>query len=178
MGEKLFELVRFTPFDFSGFFMINEGNLSSSKFFNMTELTPILQVPDAQPSADNRILIFTPEVDTSILLKTLLELWGFQTEISDSLEKSLLIIENWKPNLILLDSVLPFDKHLENLRQIRGCRFSKELPIIVISGFSQPRFRSLSKESGANDFFVKPIDFDLLESCLKKKFAGNWKLTH
>lgn len=144
----------------------------------MTELTPILQTPDGQPPAANRILIFTPEADTSLLLKTLLELWGYQTQVSDCLERSLSIVESWKPNLIVVDSVLPFEKHLENIRQIRGNRFSKELPIIVISGFSQPRFRSLSKASGANDFFVKPVDFDLLENTLKKKFAGNLKTTH
>lgn len=144
----------------------------------MTELTPIHTTTDLHSSAGNRILIFTPEADTSLLLKTLLELWGYQTQISDCLEKSLSIIESWKPNLILMDSVLPFEKHLANIRQIRGSQYSKELPIIVISGFSQAKFRSLSKENGANDFFVKPIDFDLLESSLKKNFDGKLKTSH
>jgi len=158
--------------------MINEGNFSGSEFFDMTELPPILTPSDGQSAADNRILIFSRETDTCVLLKTLLELWGYQTEVSDCLEKSLSMVESWKPNLILLDSVLPFESHLENIRQIRKNGLSKELPIIVISGFSQAKFRSLSKATGADDFFVKPIDFDLLENCLKRKFEKNLKTTH
>ena len=157
--------------------MLNEGSFSSSTFFNMSKTLLILKPSDGQPSAENRILIISREADTCILLKTLLELWGYTAEISDGLENSLSMVENWKPRLILLDSVLPFDEHLENIRQIRSNQFSKELPIIVISGFSQPKFQSLSKASGADDFFVKPIDFDLLERCLKKKFDGNLKKT-
>ena len=144
----------------------------------MNEATLLLPPPDRQFSADNRILVFSREYDTRFLLKTILEIWGYQTEESDCVEKSLSLVENWKPNLIMLDAVLPFETHLDYIRQIRGNPLSKEIPIIVLSGFSQPKFRNLSQEIGADDFFVKPIDLDLLENCLKNKFDKSLKQTH
>jgi len=156
--------------------MQNEGNVS--KFFNMSETPQIFSTCEGQQSAaNNKVLIFSKENDTRLLLKTLLEIWGYKTEESDSLENSLSIIEKRKPSLILLDSVLPFERHLENIRQIRR-RFSKEIPIVVLSGFSQPQFRSLSMAVGADGFLVKPLDFDLLESCLKQNIEKHSEKLH
>src|SRR5215213_8833755 len=148
--------------------MHNEGNVTGSEFFRIDELPTLLRSAEEQPSAGNTILIFSKEPDSRVLLKTFLEIWGFQAEESDCLEESLSIIENRHPNLIILDSILPFEKHLENIRQIRRNKFSKEIPIIVISGFSQPQFKSLALAVGADGFLVKPLDFDLLEDYLKK----------
>lgn len=145
----------------------------------MNEATRLLSPsPDKQFPADHKILIFSREYDTRFLLKTLLEIWDYQTEESDCFEKSLSLVESWKPNLIMVDSVLPFEKHLDYIRRIRDNRLSKEIPIIVLSGFSQPKFRNLAKEFGAVDFFVKPIDFDSLQNCLKRKFDSKLKQTH
>jgi two-component system phosphate regulon response regulator PhoB len=144
----------------------------------MDEATPLLPPPDRQLSAGNRILVFSRESDTRFLIKTILEIWGYQTVESGCVEKSLLLVENWKPNLILVDFVLPFGTHLDYIRQIRDNRLSKEIPIIVLSGFSYPKFCNLSQEIGADDFFVKPVDFDLLEICLKRKFDNSLKQTH
>ena len=148
--------------------MQNEGNVTGSTFFFMSELPPVITSRNEQISAGNKVLIFSRENDTRTLLKTLLDLWGYQTVESDCLEKSLAIVENEKPSLILLDSILPFETHLENIRQIRRHRIAREIPVIVLSGFSQPQFKTLSMASGANDFLVKPLDFDLLEKHLKK----------
>jgi two-component system alkaline phosphatase synthesis response regulator PhoP len=134
----------------------------------MSDPTPIFSSDDEQIPLNNRVLIFSREQETRLLLGTLLELWGYQTEGFESLETSLPEIESEPPRLILLDSTLPFETHLENIRQIRRNKFLKETPIIVISGFSQPKFRQLSIAVGANDFLVKPLDFDRLENYLKK----------
>jgi len=158
--------------------MQNEGNVSSSKFFSKSEASPLLPPADRQLSAGQTVLIVSRENDTRILLKTLLEIWGYRTEETDCLEKSLSIIENERPGLILLDSILPFEKHLENIRQIRRNKFSKEIPIIVISGFSQPQFKSLALAVGADGFLVKPLDFDLLEDYLKKNIEKHCRKLH
>jgi DNA-binding response OmpR family regulator len=153
--------------------MNSEGNVTSSKFFSMNEVPPILSSVDTYPSAGQRVLIFSRDYDTCLLLKTLLEMWGYEIDLSDSLEKSLAIIEAQKPHLILLDSVLPFESHLENIRQIRRRETGQQTPIVVISGFSQPRFQNLSMEVGADGFLVKPLDFDLLEVYLRLNIEKN-----
>jgi DNA-binding response OmpR family regulator len=158
--------------------MQNEGNAAGSEFFRINELPSLLTAADEQAFPGNKVLIFSRESDTRVLLKTILEIWGYRTEESDSLENSLSIIENQKPNLIILDSILPFETHLENIRQIRRNKFSKEIPIIVLSGFSQPQFKSLSMAVGADGFLVKPVDFDVLENYLKKNIEKQVKKLH
>jgi DNA-binding response OmpR family regulator len=158
--------------------MNNEGNVTGSEFFRINELPALLKAAEEQLSPGNTVLIFSQETDSRVLLKTFLEIWGYQTAESDCLEESLSIIENRHPNLIILDSILPFERHLENIRQIRRNKFSKEIPIIVLSGFSQPQFKSLSMAVGADGFLVKPVDFDLLENFLKKNIENQGKKLH
>ena len=170
---------RFTPFAVSrSFFMQIKVNVSGSAFYSMSEAPPVLNAFDRQLSAKSKVLIFSREPDMRILLKTLLELWGFQTTESDCLETSLSIVENEKPSLILVDSILPFETHLENIRQLKRHKFAGEIPIIVLSGFSQPQFKDLSMAVGADGFFVKPLDFDQLETYLKKNLEKRVEKLH
>lgn len=148
--------------------MRNDGNVSGSTFFHTCKATRVSLSAHGKVIPDEiKILISGDNFDTNFLFKTIFELWGFQAFLSDGLEHTISIIEKFKPNLILLDSILPFADHLENIRQIRRHKISKRLPIIVISGFSQPLFKDLSMAAGANDFLVKPLDFDLLENHIK-----------
>jgi CheY-like chemotaxis protein len=172
------EPVLVLPFQSPERFMQNEGKVSGSKFFYMSELPPSLPSADGQISANNKVLIFSRETDTRVLLKTMLEIWGYRAEETDCLEKYLASAENEKPDLILLDSILPFERHLENIRQIRRNKFSKEIPIIVLSGFSQPQFKNLSMAVGADGFMVKPLDFDLLENYLRNNIQNHAKKLH
>jgi CheY-like chemotaxis protein len=176
--EIAIELEAVLPRRFLENFMQNEGNVSGSTYFNMSELPSISPSPEGQLAGTERVLIFSLENDTRFLLKTLLEIWGYNTAEADSLENSLAIVENLKPDLILLDSMLPFERHLENIRQIRRNKFSKEIPIIVLSGFSQPQFEKLSIAVGADGFLVKPLDFDLLEGFLKKNIEKKGRKLH
>lgn len=152
--------------------MQSKVNVTGSTFYSMSEAPPLLPSFDQQCSAKSKVLIFSHEPDMRNLLKTLLDLWGFQAVESDCLEKSISIVESEKPCLILLDSALPFEKHLENIRQIRRHKSSGKIPIVVLSGFSQPQFKNLSLEVGADGFLVKPLDFDLLETYLKKNIEN------
>jgi CheY-like chemotaxis protein len=161
------ELEKFSPLRFPEGFMQNKVNVSGSTFYSKREAVPELPVFDERCAAQSKVLILSVEPDMRNLLKTLIELWGFETTVSDCLENSLSIVENEQPCLILLDSVLPFEEHLENIRQLRRRKSSKKIPIIVLSGFSQPQFKNLSLAVGADGFLVKPIDFDLLETFLR-----------
>jgi DNA-binding response OmpR family regulator len=152
-----------------------DGNVTGSAFFRMGEPPPIsVSANEQTASIKNPILICSRDFDTQVLLKTILELWGFPSQISDFTGQTDMIINAAKPGLILLDSILPFSAHLENIRQIRRSAPARKTPIIVISGFSQSSFRNLSLEAGANHFLVKPLDFDLLEHYLNK-FSGSRK---
>jgi DNA-binding response OmpR family regulator len=158
--------------------MRNEGSVSGSAFFKMDDLPQISTSADSPTSVNNRVLIFSSEIETQRLLATLLEMWGYAPAGFDSLENNLADMESREPALILLDTCLPFAAHLENIRRIRRNRFLKETPVVVISGFVQPPYRHLSIAVGASGFFVKPLDFESLENFLKKCTGEKTGKTH
>jgi DNA-binding response OmpR family regulator len=147
--------------------MQNYSNVTGSTFLRNREMPFTTRSFGSRLNRNARVLVFSREADTCNLLKTFLEMWGYETVVSESLGQSLALIENDSPGLILLDSVLPFATHLDNIRRLRESESAEEIPIIVISGFSQPHYKNLSIEVGADAFFVKPLDFDLLENILR-----------
>lgn len=133
-------------------------------------------LPDS--SADNRtplVLFMSRERDTRVLFRTLLEMWGYRVEESESLEDSISIAESKFPSLLIMDTALPFVENLTKMQKMRQSKILSRMPIVLLSGHAQPRFRNLALSLGAADFLVKPVDFDLLEDCLKKNISSDGK---
>lgn len=130
-------------------------------------------------TADNKqkplVLVMSRERDTRILFRTLLEMWGYRVEEVENLEESIWAAEHTCPSLLLMDTWLPFVDNMTRMQQMRRNDALRSLPIVLLSGHAQPRFRNLALALGADDFLVKPVDFDLLEASLEKniKRDGN-----
>lgn len=114
------------------------------------------------------VLVLSKEADTRFLFKTLLEMWNYRAETAESFEELFAVAENTRPHLILMDTSLPFVDNMTKMQRMRQSELFSKLPIVLISGHAQPRYRNLALSLGADDFLVKPVDFDLLEDCLKK----------
>jgi CheY-like chemotaxis protein len=114
------------------------------------------------------VIILSKEADTRFLFKTLLEMWNYRVEAAESCEDLMFIDGHAQARLILMDTALPFSDNLSKMQQIRQYEVFSRLPIVLISGHSQPRYRDLAFSLGADDFLVKPVDFDLLEDCLQR----------
>jgi DNA-binding response OmpR family regulator len=130
------------------------------------------------PAEENNkplVLILSRERDTRVLFRTLLEMWGYRVGEVENLEESILVAEEANPSLVLMDTWLPFVDNMTRIQQMRKCEALKALPIVLLSGHAQPRFRNLALSLGADDFLVKPVDFDLLEDCLKKNINRDGK---
>ena len=149
-----------------------ETNTPVSTFFPMSDL-PIMppageKIPacPAAASGGRLVLIFTKDADSGLLYRTLLKLWGFRAEECDSFEELSVLLAGERPALILMDGVLQFEEGLDDIRRLRRQAVSREIPVVLISGFAQPRFRSRALAQGADDYLVKPLDFELLKNCL------------
>lgn len=81
-----------------------------------------------------------------------------------SSEECLQLIESEKPDLVLLDVMMPDNEGVELLRTIRKSRSAIDLPIIMVT--SKDRTEDLVEflQNGANDFVTKPINFEVLFS--------------
>ncbi|HET8886576.1 MAG TPA: response regulator [Salinimicrobium sp.] len=70
-----------------------------------------------------------------------------------------------KPNLILMDTMLPDGNGLELCRELRQDESTISLPVVIMSAHSD---LNISGESCAIDFIAKPFDVDGLLATIKK----------
>lgn len=107
-----------------------------------TEKQRLVLVVDDQP----RVLTFI-EID--------LKLRGFNVITTCSGEKVMEIVSSAKPDIVLLDMVMPGMDGFEVLKKLRDFT---NLPVIAFS--ASPGNQDLALNAGANDFMHKPFDPD------------------
>ena len=117
------------------------------------------------------VLIMGRDKEARLLMKTLLELWNYQTVEARNVQEAAQNLKSCSPNLILIDSDISFNDTLRELSDIRRNEKLSTIPVLVISSFSSAVFRDRSLASGANYFFAKPVNFARLESSLKTFIA-------
>ena len=104
-----------------------------------------------------RILIAEDEPALVDMIRYNLEQEGF--EVSEALdgEEARLRIAEEKPDLVLLDWMLPHISGLELCRQLRRAPDTKHLPIIILTARGEEADRVRGLTSGADDYVTKPF---------------------
>ena len=108
---------------------------------------------------DARILIVDDEPSNLALLRQVLAQTGYHNLLTLSdFRRALAVIEEWDPDLVLLDLHLPNSDGIALLGNIRHELNLPELPIVVITADTSTKARMAALEAGATDFLLKPID--------------------
>jgi len=100
--------------------------------------------------------------------------WDYDTEVFDSGEDVLKRLDSKKPDLILLDIMLPGISGLEVLKKVRSK--DPHIPVIMLSAQGNVETAVESLRYGAYDYFPKPIDVQRLEPAVKNAIK-NYELT-
>jgi two-component system response regulator MprA len=74
-----------------------------------------------------------------------------------------------RPDIVLLDMLMPGMDGLETLKRIRGA--NKRIPVLMISGNDDMAVAKAAIALGAFDYTLKPVDFDYLGRALDKMLA-------
>ena len=137
------------------------------------------QTPDnkgaVKPPGDSKplILIVGPDEDTRYMLRVILELWEYEVLEAENLDTSITLGSSHHPSVILLDTTAHFTDVLDDIRQLKQEDGFRDVPSVLLSGYSQETYRSAALSSGASGFLVKPIDFDLLHAYIESLAGGN-----
>ncbi|HBS43631.1 MAG TPA: diguanylate cyclase [Paenibacillus sp.] len=123
---------------------------------------------DALPHND--ILLIDDDVELVAYLKESLERQNYYVSIALSAERGLKIFYETKPDLILLDILLPDISGIEVLNQIIGKAKKERIPIIIISGEYSKATQLHAYRLGVMDFLPKPVDIDLFLALIKNRF--------
>ena len=116
---------------------------------------------------NNKILIVEDEKDIRDLIIYSLEGKGYQTISTDDGEKAIKMLKENKPDLVILDWMLPSVSGLEICRSIRRDIKTKNIPIIMLTAKITEEDKVLGLDSGADDYITKPFSTAELSSRVK-----------
>ena len=112
-----------------------------------------------QESPRGRVLVVDDEPDLVRVLEFGLKASGYTVEVASDGQEGLKKAREIKPDVILLDLMLP---KLDGYKVCRLLKFDdrfKHIPIIILSARTQEGDQTLALEMGANRFVTKPYDF-------------------
>ena len=106
-------------------------------------------------AAKQKILIVDDDVNIAELISLYLTKECYDTRMVHDGEEALQVYEQYGPNLILLDLMLP---GIDGYQVCREIRTKSNLPIIMLSAKGEIFDKVLGLELGADDYIMKPFD--------------------
>jgi len=100
------------------------------------------------------ILIVDYKLSVQIFLKELLSEQGFRVVTADNGRDALFVARHEKPDLILLDIMMP---HMDGHQFIQVYRQESDTPIILLTACLEEDDKVLGLELGADDYITKPF---------------------
>jgi CheY-like chemotaxis protein len=117
-----------------------------------------------------RILICEDNKLSSLVISTMLKRKGYTVETASDGNEAIEKIDKEIPDLLIADIHLPYHSGLELVRYLRNDKQSN-IPVIIVTAFSDPHVQENAWELGISGYFVKPLDnaalVSKIESLLK-----------
>ncbi|MFT6619421.1 MAG: CheY-like chemotaxis protein [Limisphaerales bacterium] len=109
-------------------------------------------------STQSKVLIVDDEERNRDLLEAILRPLGFDLSTADNGREALAKAVELKPDLILLDVMMPDLSGFEVCQQLRKSESTADIPIIMVTALDDRDSRIQGIEAGADDFISKPVD--------------------
>ena len=93
-----------------------------------------------------------------------LELHKYGVISVDSGEAALELLTRTRPDIVLLDYMMPNMNGIEVLRRLRANPATVDLPVIMVTARAENQATVEALEAGADDYVTKPIDFSVLRA--------------
>lgn len=104
-----------------------------------------------------RILLVEDDPDQAAFLNRFVGAWGYEIKLCETGEDAVDSLEEFNPDLILLDIYLPGIPGLEVLKKVREMKQFEQIPVFVMSADDSDEIRIVAMSNGADDFIKKPI---------------------
>jgi CheY-like chemotaxis protein len=119
-------------------------------------------------NAQSTVLVVEDFADNRFMMRRLLEMSGYHVVEAVDGKEAIEMAESTRPDLILMDLSLPRLDGLDATRRIRELDGLARIPIVAVSAHDTNDFHADALAAGCNEYVTKPIDFDELETLLKK----------
>lgn len=113
------------------------------------------------------ILVVDDDLGTRLSISDYLELSGYIVITADDGEKALKIVEEYHPDLIVTDIVMPQMNGYELVRQVRQKPAFRLLPVILLTARIKTQERILGYQSGCDLYLPKPFELEELAAAIR-----------
>ena len=114
-----------------------------------------------------RLLVVDDHEDNVEVLKARLEARGYEVRGAQDGEAALEVVQQWIPDLVLLDVMMPKVDGLEVVRRIKANDSLPFIPVIMQTALDSTERMVAGFEAGADEYVTKPINFQELEARVK-----------
>ena len=121
--------------------------------------------PSSNGPASLKVLVVEDNIDGAETLAAILRAMGHDTRIAFNGYAGLVIADEFRPDVVLLDIGLPGLDGYDVARTLRERR-KDGLVIIAVSGYGHQSARERARETGIDHFLVKPVDLKSLTKFL------------
>jgi len=112
--------------------------------------------------ARRRLLVVDDVATNRMPLVDLLAPLGFEVFVADNGRTGVELAQTLRPDLILMDAVMPVMDGLEATRRLRAMPLTRGVPVVIVSAGATADDRRNALEAGANAFLPKPLDMQRL----------------
>ncbi len=119
----------------------------------------------------SRILVVDDSPTEIHRLKTILEKNGFEISVASTGEEGIKVAKMGRPDLILMDVVMPGINGFEATRQLSKQPETANIPVIIVTTKDQQTDRVWASRQGAKDYIVKPVNEKELLNSIKAQLT-------
>jgi uncharacterized protein (TIGR02246 family) len=114
-----------------------------------------------------KIMVVDDNRETSTFIAQVLNLEGYETIVVNNSSQALKIAETTLPQAFVLDLMMPQPDGFKLCRILRAHPKFKQAPILIVTALSDTDSRIVAIGAGANDYLVKPFNFEDLIKKIK-----------
>jgi len=121
---------------------------------------------DDSPERPKVLLVDDDEVTLMLTAEALRER-GFEITEANSGERTLAMLADWTPDIIVLDAIMPGLDGFDTCHALRAAPGFENLPVLMLTGLDDEASITRAYQVGATDFFVKSSQWSLLSGRLR-----------
>lgn len=114
---------------------------------------------------NTKILVIDDDLAITELMSMLLKTHGFEVITTNSGAEGIRLVEQKKPNVVLLDLMMP---DIDGWQVSKAVRLFSNVPILILSAINDPAMVASVLDAGADDFLVKPVPSSVLVAHIRK----------
>ena len=120
-----------------------------------------------------KILCVEDNSDVREVLIFILEMLGYKVTTANNGKLGVEAAKRWQPDIILMDVRMPVMNGIEAVRALRNDSATKNIPIFMVSAYTDAATRDRCLGAGADKFLTKPLSIDTLELVISRVAKRN-----